>query len=153
MNSSRQLTLKRSELLPTKPRPAETMTLKEIVANFADALKQSEPIYGQPSDTNLTRIREELATLLLQIPYEKTEGTHNLIGLIRPVASYTTRYGAEFSEPACVRAYDTMINGNATAVVCARTEAAHKAKRAYRSTYKTGRRETAQFNLFVIEDT
>ena len=72
------------------------MTPREIVAKFADAIKQLEPIEDQPSDTELSLIWEVLAPLLFQIPYDKTEGTHNLIGLIRPVAPYTTRYGADF---------------------------------------------------------
>ena len=80
------------------------MTPEEIVAKFSDALEKFDPINGQPSETYLTRIREVLPTLLLQIPYDETEGTHNLIGLIRPVAAYTTRYGAEFAKPARVGA-------------------------------------------------
>ena len=43
--------------------------------NFSDALEQLDPIDGHPSDTNLTRIREVVALLLLQIPYDKT-GAH-----------------------------------------------------------------------------
>ena len=38
-------------------------------------------------------------------------------------------------------------------LLCAHTEAVHKAKRAERSTYETARRETAQFILAVVEDT
>ena len=80
------MTLKRSKPLPN-PRNPDTMTPKEIVAKFVDALEKFEPIDGQLSDTNLTRIREVVAPLLLQIPYDKTGGTHNLIGLIWPVAA------------------------------------------------------------------
>ena len=78
-----------------------------------------------------------MAPLLLQIPYEETRGTYNLIGLIRLVGAYTTRYGAEFVEPTRVGAYETTIDNNSTAVVCVRTEAAHKAKRSNCGTYKT----------------
>ena len=60
-------------MILTKPCPADTMTPEDIVAKFADALKKFEPIDGQPSETYLTRIWEVLATLLLQIPYDKTE--------------------------------------------------------------------------------
>ena len=67
--------LKRAKLLPMKPLPEDTMTPEEIVAKFADALKHFEPIDGQPSDTVLNRIREVLATLLLQIPYKKRRET------------------------------------------------------------------------------
>ena len=60
-------------------------------------------------------------------------------------------------------AYDAKIDNDDTAVGCARTEAAHKAKRADRATYKTAwretvrretaRQETALFILAVVEDT
>ena len=76
-----------------------------------------------------------MAPLLLQIPYNKTGGTHNLVGLIRPVTSYTALYGAEFVEPKRVGAYDATNDDNSTAVIRAQKEAAHKAKRADRSTY------------------
>ena len=99
------------------------------MAKFSDALKQFEPIDGQPSNTNLMRIREIVVPLLLQIPYDKTGGTHNILGLIWPVAVYTTRYRAEFVEPKRVGAYDATIDNFATYVVCASKEAAHNAKR------------------------
>ena len=123
------------------------------MAKFADALKKFELINSQSSDTKLTRIWELLATLLLHIPYDKTEVTHIPISLIRRMTAYTTRYGAEFDKPACVGAYDATIDDNATAVVRARTEAAHKAKRANRGTHETARRKTTQFILAVIEAT
>ena len=90
--------------------------------------------------------------LLLQILYDKTGCTHNLIGLIRPVVAYTTRYGAVFIEPTRVGSYDATINDDSTAVVRARTKVAHKEKRADRGIYETVWRETAQFILAVSED-
>ena len=75
------------------------MMPEEIVVKLADALEQFEPIDGEPSDTDLTRIWEVVGPLLLQIPYDKTGGTQNIIGIIWMVADYTTRYGPEFSEP------------------------------------------------------
>ena len=58
------------------------MTPDEIVAKFSVALDHFEPILDQPSDIDLTRLRKAIAPLLLQIPYDKTGGTHNLIGII-----------------------------------------------------------------------
>ena len=69
------------------------------------------------------------------------------------MAAYTTRYGAEFAKPTQVGAYDATIDDNATVGVRARTEAAHKAKRADRGTYDTARRETVQFILAIVKDT
>ena len=82
------------------------MTPEEIVAKFTHSLDQFKPIAGQPSDYDLTRIREVVAPLLLQIPYDETGAVHNLIRLIRTEATYIARYGAKLPEPARVGAYD-----------------------------------------------
>ena len=60
------------------------MKPEEIVANFDHALDNFEPIVGKLSDSNLTRLREAVAPLLLQILYDETGVVHNLISLIRP---------------------------------------------------------------------
>ena len=52
-----------------------------------------------------------------------------------------------------VGAYDLDTDDDATAVVRARQESAHKARRADRATFKTARRETTQFVLAVVADT
>ena len=116
------------------------MTLEEIVAKFAHSFDNFEPIDGQPSNSDLTRLREAVAPLLLHILYDETGAVQNLIGLIRPEAAYVARYGKVFPEPTRVRAYNKNIDDTATAVVHARSEAAHKAKRADRATYETARR-------------
>ena len=129
------------------------MTPEEIVAKFDHYLDQFELISGQPSKSNVTRIREVVAPLLHQIPYDKTGVVHNLIGLIRPEAAYTTRYGAAFPEIARVGAYYTSIDNDATAVVRTCTEAAHKAKSTNCATYETGWRETSKFILAAVANT
>ena len=129
------------------------MRPEEIVAKFSHSLDQFEPIARQPFDTDLTRIREVVAPLLLQIMYDETGAVHNLIGLIRPEAPYTTQYGTVFPKPTRVGAYDAFIDDDATDVVRTHTEAAHKAKRVNRATYETARRETLQFILVVIDNT
>ena len=59
------------------------MTPKEIVAKFAHSLDNFDPVVGQLSNSDLTRLREAVAPLLLQIPYDETGVVHNLIDLIR----------------------------------------------------------------------
>ena len=129
------------------------MTPEEIVAKFAHALDNFKPITGQPSDTDLTRLWEAVAPLLLQIPYDETGGKHNLVGLIRPNLAYVACYGEAFLNPNRVGACDPDIDNDATAVFRARLEVAHKAKRADRATFETVRRETTQFVLAVVADT
>ena len=55
------------------------MTPDKIVSKFSAALNNFKPITDQPSDSDLTRLWEAISPLLLQIPYEETSGTHNLI--------------------------------------------------------------------------
>ena len=129
------------------------MTPEEIVAKFAHALNNFKLITGQPSDTNLTRLREAVAPLLLQILYDETVAVHNLISLIRPKAVCVARYGEALPDPKRVGAYNPNIDNDATAVVRAILQAAHKAKRVDRATYETARQETTQIVLAVIADT
>ena len=129
------------------------MTPEEIAEKSAHSINPLETISGQPSESDLTRIREVVVPLLLQIPHDKTGAVHNLIGLIQLESAYIARYGAAFPKLARVRAYDPSINDDATAVVRACTEAAHKAKRTDRATYDTARQETAKFILSVVADT
>ena len=129
------------------------MTPEEIVAKSPHYLDNFETIIRQLSDSDLTRLREAVAPLLLQILYDKTGAVHKLIGLIRPEAAYVARYGEEFPEPTRVGAYKKSIDDDATAVVCAHTEAANKAKRADRATYETVQQETTQLFLTVVADT
>ena len=118
------------------------MTPKEIVAKFAHSLDPFDPIAGQPSDFDLTIIQEAVAPLLLHIPYDETSAFRNLISLIQTEAAYVARYGATFPEPSRVGAKNPSIDNDATAVVCASTEAMHMANRTGQATYKTTRRDT-----------
>ena len=63
------------------------MTPKEIVVKFSHSLDNFKPIDGKPSDSDLTRLREAVTPLLIQIPYDETGAVHNLICLIRPEAA------------------------------------------------------------------
>ena len=113
------------------------MTQDDIVSKFLVALDNFEPITDQPSDSDLTRLREAINPLLLQIPYDKTGGVHNLIGIVQAKPAYLKRYGEAFYEPTRVGAYNLDIDDEATAVVRARLKAAHKAWRADHATYDT----------------
>ena len=78
---------------------------------------------------------------------------HNLIGLIRTEPAYVARYGEAFPEPKKVGEYNKTIDDDAMSVVCERTEAVHKAKRADRATYETAQRDMTQLVLAVVADT
>jgi hypothetical protein len=129
------------------------MTPEEIVAKFAEAKDNFEPIQGQPGDVDLKRIRETLSPLLLQIPFDEMEGKDNLVGLIQPTAAYKRKYGRAFVIPTRLGAYDTTIAKDATAVTRSRAETEHRARRKDYTTYETARREARLFIQAVVEDT
>jgi hypothetical protein len=99
------------------------MTPEEITAAFAAAASSYQPIVGQPTDYDLTALRDVLYPLLLQIPYDEA-GTHNLIGILEPNTSYTAMWGAAFPIPARPPTYPGVAD-DATQVVRAREEANH----------------------------
>lgn len=129
------------------------MSPEEIVAKFAEALEQFEPVVGQPTDSDLNRIREVLVQILLVIPYDEAEGIHNLIGLIEEDGKYQAAYTKPFVRPTKLPIYDSAIPEDAKAVVRARMEAEHKAKRQDHVTCETAEREAREFVLNVVEDT
>ena len=92
------------------------MTPEDVVAKFAHSLDNFYPIDGKPSDSELTRLQEAVAPLLLQIPYDETGAVHNLIGLIRMEAAYVARYVEAFPDPTRFGEYDNNIDDDATSL-------------------------------------
>lgn len=119
------------------------MTPEEIMSAFANAATTFQPIVGQPTDDDLTALRDTLYPLLLQIPYDEA-GTHNLIGLLEPDASYTTTWHAAFPIPARPPTYPAIADA-ATPVVRARSEAEHAVLVKDYAAYEAAERATAKF--------
>ena len=67
-----------------------------ITALFADASAHFVPFAGNPTDDDLTAIREVLTPLLLGIPYD-ADGRHNLVGLIAQRDKYKAKYTVFFA--------------------------------------------------------
>ena len=108
-------------------------------SEIRDRARQLWANNGQPSDTNLTRLREAVAPLLLHNLYDETGGNHKLVVLIWSKLAYVARYGKALPEPKRVEAHDIDIDDKNTTVVCTRREVAHKARCADRATFKTNR--------------
>ncbi len=67
------------------------MKTDEIQAVFTNRLELFEPIVGQPTNADLTYLRDTLLQLLYPIPFDKETSKHNLIGLISDPADYLQR--------------------------------------------------------------
>ena len=101
------------------------MTPEEITTLFATAALSFDLISGQPTDDDLTAMRDVLYPLLLGIPYDdQPGGAHNLVGIMQPTIAYTNTWGAAFPIPIHPPTYPAIAN-NATAVARTRAEAEH----------------------------
>ena len=89
------------------------MKSDEIQSLFATALETYAPVEGQPSDLDLSTLRETLTALLLPIAYDGKKGIHNLFSLIMDEDTYRARHGANFPTPSRPAIYDVDIPINA----------------------------------------
>ena len=76
------------------------MQSDELLTLFGAQLEVFEPIIGQPTDGDITRLREVLISLLYPIPYNGDDQKHSLLGIIMSDAAYTAQYTATFPPPA-----------------------------------------------------
>ena len=129
------------------------MNTEEVQLLFTERLNVFDPILGQPTASNLTQLREELATILLPLRYDLEKGICNLIGLFIEEENYKQHYRAKFPMPTKPAVCDETIPSNATYVVQAKDEAVHTAKIADYLLFAAAKRETCDFILVVVEDT
>ena len=126
------------------------MTPEEITTSFSSAAASFQPIVGQPTDNDLTALREVLYPLLLEIPYNEP-GSHNLIGLIEPTSSYSATWGAAFPIPTRPPTYPVIAN-DATPVERARAEAEHAVLVRDYASFEAAERATAKFIRDAVDE-
>ena len=119
------------------------MTPEEITAIFATAATTFPPFAGQPTDDDLTALRDVMYPLLLDIPFDM-DGAHNLIGLIEPTAAYMATWGTPFPIPPRPPAYPAIAD-DASAVIRARREAEHALLVRDYASYDAAERAAAKF--------
>ena len=65
------------------------MKTTKIQAYFAASLEVSEPITGQPTDEDLTRLNLDILGLIVPIPFDRELGTHSLMGILLSDTDYS----------------------------------------------------------------
>ena len=58
------------------------MKSAKIQAAFAALLDTFEPITGQPTDKDMTRLKISILQQVVPIPFDRELGLHNLMGLV-----------------------------------------------------------------------
>ena len=101
------------------------MNSEYVSATITAARETFVPTAGKPKDNGIIRMRECLRPLLIGIPYKTADGNHNLWDKISSDADYKALHHEVFNTPTRPAVYPT-IPGDATYVVCYRSETVHK---------------------------
>ena len=99
----------------------------EIVTQFAEATLSFDNIIGQPTDSDIFRLFETMAHILLTVPYNEAHAKDSLVDLIYSEAEYMAEYTDAFISPTKPGIYDTTIPDAASNGLRAMKEAVHKA--------------------------
>ena len=129
------------------------MKSSEIQAAFAALMDTFEPITGQPTDEDMTRLKNAILQQVVPIPFDTESGEHNLMGLILSDFEYQERHENAF--PAYLtrpKAYPEVAK-EASLGDRAQIEATHKAKVKDWETIDCARREVRAFIIANVEDT
>ena len=119
---------------------------------FADLVSTFESISGQPTDSDIFKMREVISEVLYQIPYDDENGVHKLVVLIQDKESYSKECSAFFPNANKPGIYDSTIS-DAKDAVRSQKEVIHKAKRQDYAFFWAAERGTHQFIMSVVTDT
>ena len=126
-------------------------TPAEIQANFRAALEEFEINDEQPDVNYYEKMVRAMFDVLVDVPYDEVEGTHNLVGIILEDAPYTNLYGTAFEKPTRPKAVEEESDaGDAVTVGSRRKELAHAAKKADYKLYEAGVRGARNFIVKVV---
>ena len=128
------------------------MKPEDVSILFTDLGSNFEPIIGQPSDSDIVKMRENISEVLYQIPYDDENDVHNLVGLIQDKESYAVEYKAPFPTPNKLGIYDPTIVETTKDAVWAQKEAIHKAKRQDYAFFEAAERGTRNFIMTIMSD-
>ena len=71
------------------------MKTTEIQASFVTLLETFEPIIGQPTDKDLTRLEFSTLGVLAPISFDEELGIHNLMDLLLSRVDYAARHNSK----------------------------------------------------------
>ena len=103
------------------------MTTDEILTVLKEATDNFDDIAVKPTDDGMYHMNRTLLPILLKIPYDQVEATHNLSGFIALSAKYTTKYGMAFKRPTLPEPYCSTITDTMSDADQRKSEANHSA--------------------------
>ena len=130
------------------------MKTTKVQAKFPALLDAFDPISGQPTDKDLTRLHQVALSALVPIPYDRENRKHFLLGLLLNDDEYRARHkDVEFPSDAATRPliYDDTIQADAIVGVRAQAEAIYQAKLDNWKFFDCAQREMRNFIAYSVE--
>ena len=126
-------------------------TPAEVQASFKAALEEFEINDEQPDINYYEKMVRAMFDVLVDVPYDEVDGTHNLVGIILEDVPYSKLYGTVFEKPTRPKAVEEESDaGEAVTVGSRRKELAHAAKKADYKLYEAGVRGARNFIVKVV---
>ena len=101
----------------------------------------------------MLRMNQRLLPILLKIPYDQVEATHNFSGLISPSAKYIAKYGTAFQSPTHPKPYRPTITSTIPNAKQRKAEATHSARKEYNLLYKAAEMVIMRFLTTNVDET
>ena len=127
-------------------------SVEEIRARFDAAREHFDIDDGQPSESYISKIVEELGGILFTIRYDSEKGEDNLIGIVIPQAEYTIRYNRAFQRPARPAVYDDRIVDGPVTNEVRKAEAKWRAKIHDWELYDVAEEESRRFIMDSVDE-
>ena len=114
-----------------------SMLPEEIATTFAEAAEDFPACVGRPDIAYVQDLREKIANVLVEIPFDLRNGDDNLIALVISDDDYQSTFNRSFVVSPKVGDYDKSIADGTVGVAKSRAEATHEAKKTDRATFDT----------------
>jgi hypothetical protein len=128
------------------------MKTREVQVAFAALMDTCEPIAGQPTDEDLTRLNLANLSQIVPIPFDRQLGIHNLMGILLADDELKKRQGTVFPAYKRPPIYDMDIPLTALLGEQARLESIHKAKIEDWKMFDCAERKVRNFIITSVKD-
>ena len=131
------------------------MSLEELSTLFEAAREEFEVKNGQPTNTDLVKIRAVITSILLLTPYDEENRNHNLVGFVWLTSKYkATHQGKlDFHSPTRPAIYDLTITDNDKPAVVRKKKITWKARMNDYKLYAKAKLEACALILHVVDKT
>ena len=129
------------------------MTPDKILTVFKEATENFGDISVKPTDDVMSCTNRTLLPILLNIPYDQVDATHNLSGLIIPSAKYKTKYGTAFNRPTPPGPYCPTITTTISDTDRRKSKSTHSSRKEEYQLYKAAYMGIMCFLTTIFNDT